>query len=144
MTDLGIGLRGLSDLEQEFLRREERWAVDADYVVGTAVEYAVYVNYGTRDQDPQPFFTSTLAEARADLGAFVARHTDTTLEAITSAQELVQTIAFALERVMKQRAPVDTGTLRASIQAVPLANIGNLPSADDIDPAATADVEVGA
>jgi hypothetical protein len=144
MTDLGIDLRGLSDLEQEFLDREARWAVDAGYVVGTAVEYAVYVNYGTRDQDPQPFFTSTLAEARNDLRRFVAIHTGTRLEEITSAQELVQTIAFALERVMKQRAPVDTGTLRASIQAVPLANIGDLPSADDVDPAATTDIEVSA
>jgi hypothetical protein len=147
-VDLAGPLQAIDDLQ-------ERYAGDgAAWVVGTRVNYAVYVNFGTRNQDPQPFFSSAVAEAQADLAGFVAANTRTTVSEADSAEELVKTVALALERRMKELAPVDTGTLRASIAAVPAEAAGRLPDADEIetdasgapiDPAAAASVrtEVG-
>jgi hypothetical protein len=148
--DVGLGsvLEAIDDLQERYAGGGATW------VVGTRVEYAIYVNFGTRNQDPQPFFSAAIAEAQTDLAGFVASNTRTTLGQADSADELVQTVALALERRMKELAPVDTGTLRASIAAVPLEAAGRLPDADEIetdasgapvDPAAAASVrtEVG-
>lgn len=118
------------------------------FFVGTAVEYSVYLEFGTSKMDPKPFFRPALAEARRDLDGFIRDNTETTVQEIDDADELARTVAFALESrikdIIKEKGLIDTGTLWASVRAIPAP--GRLPSADEVDgsvaPGASADVEV--
>jgi hypothetical protein len=115
---------------------EEQWSGGTIWTVGTAVNYAIYLEFGTRDMDPKPFLRPAVAEARASLETFIATNTRTTLDAIDSADELVRIVALALERRVKEiiteKGLIDTGTLRASVAAIPVADASALPSADDV------------
>lgn len=122
MSDFDFELDGLTGLQEEFGDRIEDWSGGGSAYVGTAVEYSIYLEYGTSKMDPKPFFRPALAEAGAGLEGFISEHTGTTVASITSADELVETIALALERRVKEiiteKGLIDTGTLRASIRAV--------------------------
>lgn len=149
MSDLGVDLQGLEELESQLAEQQARWSGGGMWVVGTAVEYSVFLEYGTSKMDPKPFFRPALNEARwKGIPQFIDDHTRKDPDDITSAPELVQTLAFALERRVKEiittRGLIDTGTLRASVQAVPGTDIGDLPDASEIDAAASADIEVNA
>jgi hypothetical protein len=147
MTDLNLTLRGLAEVEQTLRRQRERWDDAPRFVVGTGVEYAVYLEFGTSQMDPKPFFAPVLDEARGDIPAFINRHTRTDAASIRSAEDLVETLALAVERrikaVITRKGLIDTGTLRASVQAVPATAAADLPGADDITPSAESTVEVG-
>jgi hypothetical protein len=86
--------------------------------------------------DPTPFFRPVIAEVNRSVEAFVAANTGTTVEEIDSADELVRIVALAIERrvkeVIRDKGLIDTGTLRASITALPNVDVGALPNADDI------------
>lgn len=92
--------------------------------------------------DPKPFFRPALFAYRSNLRAAIAADTETTLEEIDSAEELVQTVAFGLERRIKRiitaKKLVDTGAMRASVQAV--RTRGELPALKEV--AARADVDL--
>jgi hypothetical protein len=77
---------------------------EREYRVGTNVEYAVYLEFGTRYMPPYSFFRPALRELDANPNAFIARHTNTTVDAIDDADTLVQTLALALERAITQNA----------------------------------------
>jgi len=112
---------------------EERGTTQREYRVGTNVEYAVYLEFGTRYMPPYSFFRPALRELDANPDAFIARHTNTAADEIEDADTLVTTVAFALERAITQNAnanasgrspgvnpehpKVDTGNLVNSIQA---------------------------
>lgn len=121
---------------------QERYTGGGTWVVGSAVEYAIYLEMGTRDMDPKPFLRPALFEARQSLPQFIADNTSTTLNAIDTADELVRTVAFALERRIKQiiteKGLIDTGALRASVVAVPLGT--PLPPLSEV--AARSDVDL--
>jgi len=129
----------LEDLQEEV-------GESGSFFVGTAVEYSVYLEFGTSRMDPKPFFRPALAEARRDIPGFVRDNTRKTIEEIDSADELARTIAFGMERRVKEiiteKGLIDTGTLRASVRAVPAP--GDLPDADEVDADGSADVEVSA
>lgn len=146
MTSIDVDVDGLEQTIEKLDRLEERWTDDSRWVVGTAVEYAVYLEFGTSKMDPKPFFRPALQEARRDIEGFIRDNTRTTVSEIDDVQELVRAVAFALERRVKEiitrKGLIDTGTLRASVQAVPGANPGELPTADEIDAEASSTVEV--
>jgi len=82
--------------------------------------------------DPKPFFRPALGELRAKgVAGFVREHTRTTVEALGSAGQVVAALALALERRIKEiitrKGLIDTGTLRASVLAVPGDNPSALP-----------------
>jgi hypothetical protein len=135
MSDFDFDLGGLNSLREEFDDEIKDWSGGASAYVGTAVEYAVYLEYGTSKMDPKPFFRPALNEARGDLGAFLRDNTQTAVENIDSASELVRTLALALERRVKEiiteKGLIDTGTLRASVVAVP-SSPDTLPAAEDL------------
>lgn len=146
MADLSLELEGLEETLEELDRLQERWTGGGSWVVGTAVEYSIFLEFGTSKMDPKPFMRPALHAYRANLRKAIAADTNTTLEEIDSADELVRVIAFGLERRIKRiitsKGLIETGTLRASVQAVPGTDVGQLPSADEVDPAASADIEV--
>lgn len=80
-----------------------------EYRVGTNVEYAVYVEFGTASQQAQPYLRPAAEQAVAEL--------DQIADDADSADELVEQLALKIEEYAKERAPVDTGKLRASISA---------------------------
>lgn len=120
---------------------QERYTGGETWFVGSAVEYAIYLEFGTRDMDPKPFLRPALLAYQSSLEAAIAADTETTLDAIDSVDELVQTIAFGLERrikrIIKGKGLIDTGALRASIAAVPaeseLKGLSDVAARADVD-----------
>jgi hypothetical protein len=143
MSDFGFDA-DFDELVETLEDMQDEVGQSGTFFIGTAVEYAVYLEFGTSKMDPKPFFRPALAEARRDLSGFIRDNSRKTIEEIDSADELARTIAFALERRVKQiiteKGLIETGTLRASVSAVP--DPGNLPSADEVDPDGSAAVEV--
>lgn len=155
--EFSFDLDGVQQLREELDDLEDRWTTQERWIVGTAVNYAVFLEAGTRHMDPKPFFRPALHAYRSNLRAAIAADSRTTLEEIGSADELVQTIAFGLERRIKRiitkKGLIDTGTLRVSVQAIPGVDGGQLPTVEDIptdeqgnaiDPRAEASFEVDA
>lgn len=156
MAAFDLELDGFAETLEELERLEERFADDSTWLIGTRVEYAIYLELGTSKMDPKPFIRPALAEVRMQgVDGFIDHNTRTDVDDIDSTPELIRTLALALERRIKQiitaKGLIDTGTLRASIAAVPIEQQGKLPTADDIqfdeegnalDFRQTADIEV--
>lgn len=108
----GMELLGYRDAIQGF-DAAMRWADefrDTVYIVGPSVEYAAYVEFGTSKMDAQPYLLPAARE--------VGRNPTAHINNPQSGDDLVRQIAFAIERKASENAPVDTGALKASIQAV--------------------------
>jgi hypothetical protein len=137
MATFDVSTSGFDALEERLNALEERVTDTASWVVGTRVEYAVYLEFGTRHMDPKPFLRPAVQEAKTNTAGFIRKNTKLTLADIDSAEELVQTLALALERRIKEiiteKDLIETGTLRASIAAVPSGQRDAVPTADDID-----------
>lgn len=149
MADLSLDLEGVDALHEELNRLEEAWTGDSHWVVGTQVEYGIYLEYGTSKMDPKPFFRPALNELRWKGPAdFLDDHTKTTVEEIDNAAELIRKLALALERRIKQiiqtRGLIETGTLRWSITAVPRSAAGQIPDADEAPESLSRETEVSA
>ncbi len=133
MTDIDLEVDGLENVFEELEELEDDWGDDPVWLVGAKAEYAVYLEFGTRDMPPYPFFRPAIREFQADPEAFIDEHTQTTLGEIEDAESLTKAIANALERQIKinataeasGRSPgvdsdhpqVQTGNLRAGIEA---------------------------
>jgi len=109
---------------------------DTVYIVGSNVEYGVFLEFGTEDMPPYPWFRPAIRELKANPESFILSNTDfSSIDDIDSTDELITTVAAALENQMTNnvnaqksvdRSPGthpehpqrDTGNLTASIQAV--------------------------
>lgn len=136
MTQIDVDVDGLGGVFEALDDLEEMAQTTTEWVVGTAVEYGIYLEFGTRHMDPKPFFRPALAEVRMQgVDGFIAHNTRTSVDDIDSVQELVQALAFALERRVKEiitkKDLIDTGTLRWSIGAVPISKVGKFPTEAD-------------
>lgn len=133
MSDADFEINGIGSLREEFDDRIDDWSGGGTVYVGTAVEYAVYVEFGTSKMNARPFFRPVVNDARIDTAGFLDRNTKTSISEIDSADKLVRTLALAIERRVKEiiteKGLIDTGTMRASIVAVPTERA--LPEADD-------------
>jgi len=90
----------------------EQFGQDAAWVVGVGANYGVYVEFGTSKMAAQPYLLpATRTVMRSDFGQIEAQ--------AESTGQVVEEIALRIEREAKDRAPVDTGNLRASIEAAP-------------------------
>lgn len=99
----GAAIRRLAGLEPD--------PSSASWIVAPTVEYAAYQEHGTRYTPAQPFMRPAARQVQTD----VARHAANA----ASLEDAVQSAALAVEAEAKRQAPVDTGALRASIQAQP-------------------------
>jgi hypothetical protein len=77
------------------------------YTVGTNVEYASYVEYGTYRMAAQPYLRPAAREVQGN----ISQH----LDGASSIDAAIKSAALEVEAAAKRRCPVDTGTLRASI-----------------------------
>jgi len=128
-------LSGFDRLRQTLREEIADAETTVDYVVGSGVEYSVFLEFGTEDMDPKPFVRPAVDEVESRLSQ-IADDADT-------ADELVTKVALALEREIKQtitrKGLIDTGTLRASVTAIRDGVPSDLP---DAGATATADIEV--
>jgi len=160
MTRFGINVRdtGVRDSLREL---KGNWSDAPTFKVGPGVEYAIYLEFGRgpveadsadalqfENEDgetiyrtrvdghpPYPFVRPAIREFKANPRTFITDNTEFgSIGEIDSVDELVRSVAFALESQMKKNATanstdrspgthpnhpqVDTGTLRASISAI--------------------------
>jgi len=95
----------------------------------------------------KPFFRPAIAEVKSlGVETFIEKNSQKEIGDIEDIDELIRTLALCLERRVKEiitkKGLIDTGTMRASVSAVKGVDPSNLPSPDEIDPDATATVEV--
>lgn len=84
---------------------------DAEWVVGSPVEYSVYQEFGTSRMPAQPHFRPAIESTEAQMARFATQ--------ASGLDEFIKLTALHLEGEAKSRAPVDTGKLRASYTAQP-------------------------
>lgn len=133
MTDFGVSIDGLDTVKAELDATLERVETDARFEVGAGAEYAVFLEFGTEDMPPYPFFRPAVREFEANPRSFIADNAGITVENIETAEGLVEAVALALENQITTNAnanrpgrspgtdgdhpQVDTGNLVNSIQA---------------------------
>lgn len=81
----------------------------ARYVVGSNVEYAIFVEYGTSQNQAQPYLRPAVERA--------VRSIEQSISISESPDEIAQRLALEIEAEAKREAPVDTGNLQNSITA---------------------------
>lgn len=106
--DIRSSIRGAGALVSA-LEGARKAATDAEWVVGTNVEYSVYVEYGTSTQAAQPYLRPAVERAQ--------RESERIFNGADGMDEFVASLALLIEEDAKRRCPVDTGNLRASIRA---------------------------
>lgn len=82
------------------------FSTDASVVVGTNTEYAPHQEFGTKYQQGTPHVRPAVQA--------VGGSVDRIASSADSADDLLLLLGLAIEGEIKTRAPVDTGTLRAS------------------------------
>jgi len=123
VIDLDLNLDGLEAAINRLDELEDDVETLTTYTVGTAVEYSVYLEFGTSKMDAKPYFRPAINEVRIEgVDGFIAHNTRTSVEALPDADAVIRVLALALERRVKEiiteKGLIDTGTLRASIVAV--------------------------
>lgn len=113
----GATLRGFGAVTDGLGALADSWSGRVEWVVGTNVEYSIFVEFGTSRMKAQPYIRPAIQSAKRNAQRLAAE--SDTLE------EFVAKLALHIERVAKQRCPVDTGNLRASIRAEKLSGGGS-------------------
>jgi Bacteriophage protein of unknown function (DUF646). len=124
MTDFDLGLDGLEAAIDELEELERDISTSETHTVGTAINYSVFLEFGTSKMDAKPFFRPVINEVRLQrVDGFIAQNTRTSVADLDDIDQILKALALAMERrikeVITQKGLIDTGTLRASIVAVP-------------------------
>lgn len=98
---------GVDALLDSIADTKARWAQRVEYEVGSNVDYAIHIEFGTSKMRAQPYLRPATERTRRQLDA-IARKAD-------SLEELVKLAALSVEQIAKDIVPVDTGRLRSSI-----------------------------
>lgn len=117
MSNWGTAISGLSSVRSTFNKLGVKWGGDAVYLVGTNVEYSIYVEFGTSRQRPQPYLRPAVREWQRSPAGFIVRNRGVHPGDINSLDEFVKQSALAIERRAKDIVPVKSGNLRGSIRA---------------------------
>jgi hypothetical protein len=113
---------------------KEEYAEEPVYIVSADAEYAVYLEFGTRDMPPYPFFRPAIKELEANPETFLLENTELDgLGELETTNDVVKAVADALTSQMKTNATaeasgrspgthpdhpqVQSGNLRFSIDA---------------------------
>lgn len=100
------------------LRKAGKSVGDAEqWVVGVGVEYGAYVEFGTSTNRAQPYLFPAADHVMRSRFEKIEKRA---LNSKNPLETLTEELALEIEREAKKRAPVDTGALRASIEAAPI------------------------
>jgi hypothetical protein len=135
-VNIDLGLEGVEAAIEELEDLEDDVETITTYTVGTAVQYSLYLEFGTSKMDARPFFRPAINEVRAQgVDGFIAHNTRTSVDALNDIDSVLRVLALALERRIKeiitQKSLIDTGTLRASIVAIRGGDPTGLPAESD-------------
>lgn len=133
-----LDLEGGSEFEMRLRELENDLDATVPWVVGTAVNYAIYLEFGTSKMDPKPFFTPVLIEVKQQgVEGFIRRNAGRNVESMDDIDDVIAALALSIEsrvkKLITEKGLIQTGRLRASITAVPGDNPDLLPTEDDID-----------
>ncbi|MFC5970076.1 hypothetical protein ACFPYI_01910 [Halomarina salina] len=104
-----VNLTGVASLVGTLDALDARWTTEVTYVVGTNVEYAVHVEFGTSQMAAQPYLRPAAERTNRQLDQIAAQ--------ADSVEEFVRLAALEVEAISKDVVPVDTGNLQSSITA---------------------------
>lgn len=114
MMDFGaLTLLDWRDTYRQFQFVKDRIGGKSDevfWIVGSDKEYAAYVEFGTYKMEAQPYLRPAVKA--------VVNNPDRYVADARSVEGYVKNIALAIEKLAKENAPVDTGELMNSIEAV--------------------------
>jgi len=82
---------------------------EASYKVSAKTDYAVYVEFGTKFMQAQPYMRPAVNQTMREADVYANR--------ADSVDEFVELLAEAIADKARTRAPVDTGKLKNSIEA---------------------------
>lgn len=108
MIKMGMKMVGLTAVMTMFDRVIDRYRINADYYVGTNVDYAAYIEYGTYRMQAQPYLRPAANKVRGNLKDIISRQ--------SNMEGAIKAVALEVESDAKRRCPVDTGNLRGSIE----------------------------
>jgi len=100
----GVGVFGIA---QSLELLEDMKPEEASYRVTADTDYAVYVEFGTKSQEAQPFMRRATNQAMRNAGSY--------MEEADDVDEFVELLAENIAERAERNAPVDTGTLQNSI-----------------------------
>lgn len=103
---------GLNALQSQLNTLVDNWGGGDAWQVGTNVEYAPFVEFGTWKMAAQPYFRPAIDQAVGNAHNLV--------RTVETGDQFVQSIAFDIEGKASSNAPVgETGNLSGSITAEP-------------------------
>lgn len=109
--------RGMSDLIEQF--------GDPVWLVGTNVEYAIYLELGTSKMPAYSFMQPAIQTLKADPAGEVSNRIGIDINDLETSDEVVEAVALTLERIISEdhvsgenRPRVQTSNLLNSIKAV--------------------------
>jgi len=105
MTSIDIEVDGISSVNAKL---EEAKPGTAEYRVSANTDYAVYVEFGTRYMEAQPYLRPAVNQTMREADA-IARSSD-------SVEEFVEELAENIAERAKDEVPVRTGRLKRSIK----------------------------
>jgi hypothetical protein len=141
VTEIDFEFEGAQQTFEAFQELRERYEGDGiTLIVGTTVKYGIFLEMGTEDMPPYPWFRPAVREFKANPEQFLFDNTDfNAISEIETTEELVTAVATALQTQMednvnaqdpsRDRSPGtkpdhpsrDTGNLTASIMSVRIA-----------------------
>lgn len=138
---MGADLEGVADLNETIDDVARRWSGNVAYAVGSDLDYAAAVEYGT---DPHPITPDDADALRFEINGTVVytKHVEhpgteaqpylrpaldaagndlgTVANDATTLEQVTRRIAEDVESRATRKAPVDSGSLRASIHYYPI------------------------
>jgi len=114
MSDFTVDVDGIEKTFSLLQRLKEKFQSDPVFVVGTNVEYGVYLEMGTRDMPPYPWFRPAIREFRANPEDFITDNTGyPSVDEIPSTDALVKAVATALQTQMEKNVNAQKATDRS-------------------------------
>jgi len=113
MVDIELDLN-TATVEANIDELKERFEGETVYVVGTNVEYGVFLEFGTEKMPPYPFFRPAIREFKANPERLIRRHTGfTSIDEIPNEDTLVKAVATSLSEQMTNNASALSGGARS-------------------------------
>ncbi len=103
MTDISVDLSGVPRLKEALEDLKGKYASNAIWVAGTNVEYGVFLEQGTRDMPPYPWFGPAIREFQANSENFITDNTGwSSIDEIPNTDALIRAVATALKTQMEK------------------------------------------
>lgn len=104
MTSFDIDISGVDETQQML---EEAKPQTAEYRVKADTSYAVYVEFGTKYMEAQPYLRPAVNQTM--------REAESIFENSDDIEDFVENLAERIQEIAKDRVPVRTGQLKRSI-----------------------------